>query len=158
MPHSPVRVVTGVAQMATFISTSSSFILPANFSSFTGRCENDQIVLHWSTANEMNNNYFTIEKNTADNSWLSVGTVQSKGNASTRQDYSFSPDENADGMSYFRLRQTDIDGRFTYSETIAVNACGSPKKISRFIQTLPRHHAVGKNKFQIKPALVNRGV
>ena len=78
-----------IAQMATFISTSSSFILPVNFSSFTGRCRNDQTVLDWSTANEMNNDYFTIEKSSNENYWSSVGTVKSAGNSSLQQDYSF---------------------------------------------------------------------
>lgn len=117
-----------IAQMATFISTSSSFILPAGFSSFTGQCKNDQVVLDWSTTNEMNNNYFTIEKSTGQDAWLSVGTVRSNGNSSTRQDYSFSPYENAEGITYFRLKQTDLDGKFKYSETISVTSCGSSKK------------------------------
>ena len=117
-----------IAQMATFISTSSSFILPVDFSSFNGHCENGQTILNWSTINERNNNYFTIEKSSSENAWQPVGTVKSKGNSSTRQDYSFSPDENSDGVSFFRVKQTDMDGKFKYSETISVNSCGQSKK------------------------------
>jgi hypothetical protein len=117
-----------VAQMATFISTSSTIILPVDFMSFTGQCKNDQVVLDWSTANEMNNNYFTIEKSSDGNSWQPIGTVNSKGNSSNRQDYSFTPFENNESLSWFRIRQTDLDGKFKNSEIISVKSCGEPKK------------------------------
>ena len=116
-----------IAQMATFISTSSNFILPVDFSSFTGQCKNDQVVLDWSTANEMNNDYFTIEKSTDENSWGPIGTTNSGGNSSTRQDYSFNPDP-INELTYFRIKQTDFDGRWKYSEIISVRSCGEPKK------------------------------
>ena len=117
-----------IAQMATFISTSSNFLLPVDFSSFRGQCENDQIVLDWSTANEMNNDYFTIEKSSDENSWISAGTVKSKGNSSTSQYYSFVPDNNTDGLSYYRIKQTDFDGKSKYSQVISVRSCGEPQK------------------------------
>ncbi|HEY4967565.1 MAG TPA: T9SS type A sorting domain-containing protein [Puia sp.] len=117
-----------VAQMATFISTSSSIILPVDFASFTGLCKNDQVVLDWSTANELNNDEFTMEKSADRNSWEPVGTVKSKGNASTRQDNHFIPDNMSDDLSYFCIRQTDLDGKSKYSEIIFVRSCCSPKK------------------------------
>jgi len=117
-----------VAQMATFISTGSSIILPVDFMSFTGRCNNNQVVLNWSTANEMNNNYFTIEKSMNEILWQPIGTVKSAGNSAIRQDYSFIPDENNEGISYFRIKQTDLDGKFKYSEVISVTSCGESKK------------------------------
>ncbi len=117
-----------IAQMATFISTSSNFILPVDFSSFTGQCKNDQVVLDWSTANEMNNDYFTIEKSGDENSWIKAGTVKSKGNSSTSQYYSFIPENNNDERTWYRIKQTDLDGREKYSEIISVRSCGEPKK------------------------------
>jgi len=117
-----------IAQMATFISTSSTIILPVDFMSFTGQCKNDQVVLDWSTANEMNNDYFTIEKSSDGNSWQPIGTVKSKGNSSNRQDYSFTPPENNGSLSWFRIRQTDLDGKFKNSEIISVKNCSEPKK------------------------------
>ena len=112
-----------VAQMATFISTSSLIILPIDLLSFTGQCNNNNIVLEWATASETNNDYFTIERSEDGTNWSVIGTVKSAGNSSIIQKYSFTADETNNKISYFRLGQTDIDGKFQYFNTIQVNNC-----------------------------------
>jgi Secretion system C-terminal sorting domain len=112
-----------VAQMATFISTSSNFVLPVDLLSFTGQCNNNHIALNWTTATETNNDYFTIERSEDGNSWETIGTIKSAGNSSANQNYSFTVDESLNAISYFRLKQTDLDGNFKYFQTIQVNNC-----------------------------------
>lgn len=112
-----------VAQMATFFS--SAIILPVNLLSFTGNCNNNQIVLNWTTASENNNDYFTIEESENGSDWNAIGTVNSKGNSSIAQQYSFTTTGTADEISYFRLRQTDLDGKFVYFNVIKVNNCNA---------------------------------
>lgn len=112
-----------IAQMATFITTSSIIILPIDLLSFTGRCNNGHIVLAWTTASEMNNDYFTIERSEDGSNWEGIGTVKSAGNSSTIQNYSLAADETNDQISYFRLKQTDLDGHFKYFNTLQVNNC-----------------------------------
>lgn len=112
-----------VAQMATFISTTS--ILPVNFISFAGHCNKNQTVLEWSTASETNNDYFTIEQSDGGNAWKAVGTVKSEGNSSVALDYSYNADEATKDISYFRIMQTDRDGQSSYSRIISVNACSA---------------------------------
>jgi hypothetical protein len=117
-----------VAQMATFISTSSTIILPTDLLSFTGQCNNNNIVLEWSTASESNNNYFSIERSEDGNNWQPIGTIKSAGNSSAIQKYSFTADETTNEISYFRLKQTDMDGKFKYFNIIQVNNCNKDLK------------------------------
>jgi hypothetical protein len=112
-----------VAQMATFISTSSVIVLPIELLSFTGQCNNNQIVLDWTTVSETNNDYFTIERSGDGSDWVTIGTVKSAGNSSANQNYSFTVNKTQNSISYFRLKQTDLDGNFKYFHTIQVNNC-----------------------------------
>ncbi len=112
-----------VAQMATFISTSSIIVLPVELLSFTGQCNNNQIVLDWTTASETNNDYFTIERSGDGTDWETIGTLKRAGNSSGNQNYSFTANGNQNTISYFRLKQTDLDGNFKYFHTIQVNSC-----------------------------------
>ena len=110
-----------VAQMATFMSTST--VLPIDLLSFTGKCNDNDIVLEWATATELNNDYFTIERSEDGANWQTVGTVKSAGNSSISQKYSFATNATTNDISYFRLKQTDIDGKFNYFKIISVNNC-----------------------------------
>jgi len=112
-----------IAQMATFVS--SNIILPINLLSFTGQCENSNIILNWSTGSETNNNYFTVERSEDGYNWKAIGTVKGAGNSSITQNYSFTADKSTDEISYFRLKQTDLDGEFKYFNIIQVSNCNS---------------------------------
>ncbi len=112
-----------IAQMATFISVNSLITLPVDLLSFTGKCNHNKTDLAWTTASEMNNDYFTIEQSNDGNNWKEAGTVKSRGNSSGIQTYSFSADESANAFSYFRLKQTDIDGKFKYFDILRVENC-----------------------------------
>jgi len=110
-----------IAQMATFRSTNIS--LPIDLSSFTGYCNNKNIVLEWTTASENNNDYFSIERSVNGSDWKAIGTVKSFGNSSIARMYSFIADETNNEIAYFRLKQTDLDGNFNYFKIIQVNSC-----------------------------------
>ena len=112
-----------IAQMATFVTTNSLITLPLRLISFTGKCNDNKIDLEWTTTSEMNNNYFTIERSADGTKWQAVGTVMSAGNSSAVQKYSFTADEATGAVSYFRLKQTDLDGRFNYFDILPVNNC-----------------------------------
>jgi hypothetical protein len=110
-----------IAQMATFRSTNIS--LPVDLLSLTGYCNNKNTVLEWTTASENNNDYFSIERSENGNDWKNIGTVKSIGNSSVAHTYSFIADETNNEISYFRLKQTDLDGKFNYFKIIKVNNC-----------------------------------
>lgn len=111
-----------VAQMATFISTIS--ILPVSLTSFKGQCGNDgHVRLDWTTAEETNNNFFTVQQSVDGNNWFNIGTVKAAGNSASPENYSYSTNSETGPVTWFRLQQTDIDGRFTWSNVITVNSC-----------------------------------
>ncbi len=98
-------------------------LLPIELSSFTGNCSGATRVLDWSTATESNNAYFTIEYSPDGINWQAIGTVPGAGNSSTTIAYSFTDRIYRAGTAYYRLQQTDLDGKFTLSSIISVGSC-----------------------------------
>ncbi|MEO7080477.1 MAG: T9SS type A sorting domain-containing protein [Flavobacteriales bacterium] len=97
--------------------------LPITLVDWEGQCEGKQVVLKWTTASEQDNHHFTIEKSRDASEWAAIGTVPGAGNSSSMINYSFT-DDGAQGLAYYRLRQTDINGTTTVSNTIAAG-CGT---------------------------------
>lgn len=83
--------------------------------------ENRTVQLDWSTYTEMNNDYFTIEKSIDGNDWIPFQNVQGAGNSIEIINYQYFDYNPFDGTSYYRLKQTDFDGNFTYSIVRVVN-------------------------------------
>jgi hypothetical protein len=78
------------------------------------------VQLDWVTASETNNDFFTIEKSKDGQVWDFVTEVDGAGNSNTELTYqTFDPRPYA-GVSYYRLKQTDFDGEFTYSNIRSV--------------------------------------
>ena len=105
---------------------SDGSLLPVELTTFTSTKGNDNtIVLHWTTATEVNNYGFEIEKTVISNqqavaSWKKIGFVAGAGTTNAPKEYSYS-DKNifADKYSY-RLKQIDRDGKFEYSQSVEV--------------------------------------
>jgi len=99
--------------------------LPIELSSFTAFCDGYNKLLQWSTSSEVDNNYFTVERSSDAVHWHTIKIVQSAGNSTTIQNYSFSdPSQNDQkGYSYYRLKQTDFDGQFKYSQILSATDC-----------------------------------
>jgi Secretion system C-terminal sorting domain len=97
--------------------------LPIELLSFSANCYNQNIVIAWSTASETNNDYFTIEHSTDAANWISIKTVDGAGNSSTVKNYSFTDSITQNTISYFRLKQTDFDGKSKYSRIITIKNC-----------------------------------
>ncbi len=94
------------------------FPLPATLTSFDAIKQNSKTLLQWSTAGEQNNKGFEIERSTDSRNWGSIGFVSSKatgGSSSTQLSYSFVDNTPASGRNFYRLKQTDFDGKYEYS-------------------------------------------
>jgi hypothetical protein len=100
------------------------FVLPINLLSFSGICNMRNVDLKWSTATEINNSYFTIQKSADGISWQSIGRVEGAGNSLMLHIYSFTDRlQSVDAISYYRLRQTDFAGNNEYGNIIAIEKC-----------------------------------
>jgi len=95
--------------------------LPIELLFFKGECNNGSVSLNWSTISETNNDYFTIEKSDDGINFEIITIINGAGNSNTQQDY-FVIDENPyKGINYYRLKQTDYDGKYEYSDIIAIS-------------------------------------
>lgn len=108
--------------------------LPVRLLYFSAHAENSTSKLLWATATEQNNKGFEIERSIDGINWKSIGFVESKavrGNSGDRLDYSFTDNKPVNGKNFYRLVQTDYDGKLTYSFTRIV-MFGSPTQINAY--------------------------
>jgi Ice-binding-like/Secretion system C-terminal sorting domain len=106
-----------------FILPGGSTVLPVGLLSLSGYCVKQNVQLNWSTATEMNNNYFTIERSTENKIWQGIETIQGAGNSSSLHDYVFTDRLPIEAISFYRLKQTDFDGNANYGNIIRMNKC-----------------------------------
>ncbi|MDZ4679676.1 MAG: T9SS type A sorting domain-containing protein [Saprospiraceae bacterium] len=100
-------------------------VLPIELLFFNGKQEKESIGLSWATATELDNDYFSIEKSTDGNLWTVLENIQGAGNSTANLQYIFVDYAPKAGIQYYRLKQTDFDGTFTYSAAIAITFEGS---------------------------------
>jgi hypothetical protein len=131
LPVKPVYLVLEVTSPSGTFSNALVYqlsnncaTLPVSFKSFNATQRNNKALLTWETDQENNNDGFEIERRSAGNSqYQKIGFVDSKAPGGTGSAFTYSFDDNqalAKGVTYYRLRQVDLDGRATYSEVKAV--------------------------------------
>jgi hypothetical protein len=98
--------------------------LPIELLSFDAISEDDVVNLKWSTATETNNDYFTIEKTKDGFVFEEVTRVKGAGNSTRILNYLSDDETPYSDVSYYRLKQTDHDGKYSYSELKKVNFQG----------------------------------
>jgi hypothetical protein len=98
--------------------------LPITLEAFEAQKAGTTSLLNWETATEINNAYFSIERSSDAKAFTAIGQVAGHGTVSMPETYQFTDKQPAAGVNYYRLKQVDIDGNFTYSATIAVNFVG----------------------------------
>jgi len=99
-------------------------LLPIELVQFTASCNGSKSTIQWSTASESNNDYFTLEKSLDGGDFSDLTTVKGAGNSSSFLNYSTQDPNPVDGVVYYRLKQTDFDGKYHYSAIISVK-CGN---------------------------------
>ena len=104
----------------TLGSSTGNNTLPIELIKFEAKYDNPVVHLEWITASEENNDFFTIEKSTNLNDITEVSRVKGAGNSLVQLTYTDIDENPFDGISYYRLKQTDYDGKFAYSEWVKV--------------------------------------
>lgn len=94
--------------------------VPITLLSFTGKVENENVQLDWQTAQEINNDYFVVEHSANGINFSKITKIKSKGNTSIGHAYNYSPKNAVQGINYYRLKQVDVDGSFTYSDIVQI--------------------------------------
>lgn len=95
--------------------------LPLNFISFSAKLNalSSKTTLNWITSNEVNTSVFVVEKNVNGNGFVTLGSVDTKNTAGTHY-YTFEDKNAITGVAYYRLKQVDNDGKYTYSNIATV--------------------------------------
>jgi hypothetical protein len=102
--------------------TTSIAPLPVTFIDFDAENDRNNIKLKWSTAQELNSSHFELQKAARNNpaDFMTFSHVNAAGESFNRLDYSYTDEAPFSGVSYYRIRQVDRDGRFLYSKTVSV--------------------------------------
>jgi hypothetical protein len=107
--------------------------LPVELTSFTASSKQNSIELKWKTATEINNYGFDVERKTIDNeqltmnNWSKIGFAEGSGTTNAPKEYSFTEKNISTGKYFYRLKQIDRDGKFTYSQSVEVEVGVAPK-------------------------------
>jgi hypothetical protein len=91
-------------------------ILPVKLLSFTATPKDKQVLVEWSATNEVKSKYYVVERSADGRNFTTIKTVDDKGNTGGINKYAITDKQPLDGISYYRLKQVDVDGAFVYSE------------------------------------------
>jgi hypothetical protein len=106
---------SGVFQLLTTLE-----VLPTTLVSWSGQHDAGRSVLQFTTASELNNARFEVERSANGRDFGAIGYVAGAGTTNQLQRYEWVDEKPLSGINYYRLRQVDYDGRFVYSNVIAV--------------------------------------
>jgi hypothetical protein len=91
--------------------------VPVELTSFTAIANEKDIILNWTTATEINNRGFEVEKS-FNNEWAVIGFVEGNGTTTEPKSYSFRDENLEAGIYKYRLKQIDFDGTYEYSDVV----------------------------------------
>lgn len=103
-----------------FATCPSGGPLPVEFLGVTAAKQGGAVAIKWSTASEVNNKYFYVEKSTDGVTWTTINSVNGAGNSTAMRTYSSYDAKPVAGYNYYRIKQVDADGRFKYSDVVKV--------------------------------------
>jgi photosystem II stability/assembly factor-like uncharacterized protein len=121
-----IFIVDSITQFAAqgngFYKLNSDLFIPVELTSFTAETSENEISLNWTTATELNNQGFEIERSSDNQTFEKIGFVPGFGTTTELKSYTYKIIEFYSGTQYFRLKQIDFDGTYEYSDAIEVEA------------------------------------
>lgn len=118
--------------------------LPVEFITVNASTSNNDIVIKWNTASEMNNHHFVVEKSYDNKEFDEVGNMQGKGNTKFVSNYLFNDKngvstalQNGFNKVYYRIKQVDVSGKSAYSNVVVVSLPDLTSNIQHLIYPNP---------------------
>ena len=121
---------TDLSDVYDFLQENGNSPLPVELLDFTSKVNSNNIILDWSTASELNNDFFTLEKSENGKDFKKLGFVSGNGTTSEITNYQLIDNNPYIGLSYYRLSQTDFDGTTEYFPMISVLFNGKGKNLT----------------------------
>ena len=103
---------------------------PVELVSFIASVKNNSVLLSWKTATEVNNYGFEIERSSNNETFTRYSFIRGSGNSNSDKHYSFSDNNLQNGTYYYRLKQLDTDGQFSYSDVVKATIDYTPNSFA----------------------------
>jgi len=103
-----------------FLAKLGNAPVPVELASFDYSVTENYVKLAWSSVTETNNAYYDVERSLDNSNFIKIGTVHGNGTTSEKHLYEFVDQNIMSGKYYYRLKQNDFDGSFTYSQVLEV--------------------------------------
>lgn len=105
--------------------------MPVTFTDVNAKQKGSGVSIEWSTSQEINSASFTVERSSNGNSgWQSVATVAGAGNSNLQHNYNAFDANPGAGVNYYRVRQVDIDGKYSFSKIVNVKVDNAGTRVS----------------------------
>ncbi len=138
--HAAINTTTKVLSSNSTLNSFSWFTggvanepLPIALADFKASCNGDVVTINWTTATELNNDYFTVQRSTDLINFENIAIVDGAGNSNSFLNYAAKDENPLQGTTYYRLMQTDFDGQFEIFDPVAVScANGTADVITLF--------------------------
>jgi len=95
--------------------------LPVELLSFEAVQQEEAVLLSWTTASELNNDFFSLQRGADPQHFETIAEIAGAGTSENMQSYTFTDARPLNGRAYYRLMQTDFDGKTTFSPVIEVH-------------------------------------
>jgi hypothetical protein len=116
---------SGVSRYSPWVlhdgESSGNSPLPIELVDFKASCTNDVVTINWTTATEINNDFFTVQRSADLATYDNVALVQGAGNSNTYRNYSAKDLYPLAGTAYYRLMQTDYNGEYEVFSPVTVS-------------------------------------
>jgi hypothetical protein len=114
--------IPGVLSGQTWAITMNATPLPVELLSFSARRNSEsEVICEWTTLTETNNDYFEVQRSEDGILFETIGLRNGSGNSTTLLEYNLFDITAPNNILYYRLKQTDFDGQYSYSKTIVVS-------------------------------------
>ncbi|HSR19200.1 MAG TPA: LamG-like jellyroll fold domain-containing protein, partial [Ignavibacteriaceae bacterium] len=106
---------------APYYSSIVEIATPVELISFSAAFMNGKVILIWITATELNNKGFNIERSFDNSNFTVIGFVDGSGSSINEKEYNFTVSDVPGGIQYYRLKQINFDGNYSYSPSIKID-------------------------------------
>ncbi len=131
-----VEVVDALGCTQTFqriIDVIDCVPLPIELTNFNAELIQNEVVLKWTTASETNNDYFLVERSNDLSNWDAIIEVNGAGNSTEEINYMDYDKRPMSGLSYYRLKQVDYNGEYSYSAVKSVKKSTGSRDILKIV-------------------------
>ncbi|MFT3949376.1 MAG: T9SS type A sorting domain-containing protein [Agriterribacter sp.] len=131
VPNTAANTITVTGESTEYILTGINLALPLRFLSFSAQKCDDDVCLNWLTTGEEHTSQFVIERSADNIAYTAIGNTAAL-NQPGEHRYDFTDLSPSGSRSFYRLKQVDLDGKFTYSNTVAIDFSNSSRRLTVF--------------------------